>query len=210
MALVKATNKSANAQARAVQQSRPSLSDLAVLLRSNEPALRRQAARDLALMSEGVPVLCEHLEHEPAVSVRSVIMTSLIQSRSRAVVEGLIRYLRSENTALRNEAIEALQDMPAEIAPYMERLLSDPESDVRIFAVNILSVLPAARAPEWLHKVILEDPHVNVCAAAVDCLAEVGTPDSIAALKQLRLRFGDHPFMIFAIDAAIKRIGGSQ
>jgi len=186
------------------------MTDLAVQLRSDEPAQRRQAARDLALTSEGIPILCEHLEHEPAVSVRSVIMTSLIQSRSRAAVEGLARYLRSENTALRNEAIEALQEMPEQIAPYMERLLSDPESDVRIFAVNILSVLPDARAPEWLRKVILEDAHVNVCAAAVDCLAEIGTPDSIAALKQLRLRFGDHPFMIFAIDAAIRRIGGSQ
>ena len=210
MALVRASNRPASAQAASEQLSRPSLADLAVQLRSDEPALRRQAARDLALTTEGIPILCEHLEHEPAVSVRSVIMTSLIQSRSRAVVEGLARYLRSENTALRNEAIEALQDMPEEIAPYMERLLSDPESDVRIFAVNILSVLPDARAPEWLRNVILEDPHVNVCAAAVDCLAEVGTPDSIAALKQLRLRFGDHPFMIFAIDAAIRRIGGAQ
>jgi hypothetical protein len=210
MALVRATKRSASVQAPSEQLSRPSLADLAGQLRSSEPAQRRKAARDLALTSEGIPVLCEHLEHEPAVSVRSVIMTSLIQSRSPAVVEGLVRYLRSENTALRNEAIEAFQDMPEEIAPYMERLLSDPESDVRIFAVNILSVLPEARAPEWLRKVILEDPHVNVCAAAVDCLAEIGTPDSIAALKELRLRFGDHPFMIFAIDAAIRRIGGSQ
>ena len=210
MALVRATKRSASAQAPSEQLSCSSLADLAVQLRSDEPAQRRQAARDLALTSEGIPILCEHLEHEPAVSVRSVIMTSLIQSRSRAAVEGLARYLRSENTALRNEAIEALQDMPEQIAPYMERLLSDPESDVRIFAVNILSVLPDARAPEWLRKVILEDAHVNVCAAAVDCLAEIGTPDSIAALKQLRLRFGDHPFMIFAIDAAIRRIGGSQ
>ncbi len=210
MALVKATNRPSSAQPGAEQLSRPSLSDLGARLRSDEPALRRQAARDLAMMREGIPILCDHLEHEPAVSVRSVIMTSLIQSRSRAAVEGLIRYLRSENTALRNESIEALQDMPEEVAPYMEHLLSDPESDVRIFAVNILSVLPDARAPEWLQKVILEDPHVNVCAAAVDCLAEVGTPDSIAALKELRLRFGDHPFMTFAIDAAIKRIGGPQ
>ncbi len=210
MALVRASKRSASAQAPSEQLSPPSLADLAVQLRSDEPARRRRAARDLALTIEGIPILCEHLEHEPAVSVRSVIMTSLIQSRSRAVVEGLARHLRSENTALRNEAIEALQDMPEQIAPYMETLLSDPESDVRIFAVNILSVLPDARAPEWLRKVILEDAHVNVCAAAVDCLAEIGTPDSIAALKELRLRFGDHPFMIFAIDAAIRRIGGSQ
>jgi HEAT repeat protein len=210
MALVRATKKVAAAPVEVLLSPVPTAEELAAQLCSGEPALRRQAARELAQLAEGIPLLCDHLEREPAVSVRSVIMTSLIQSRSRAAVEGLIRYLRSENTALRNEAIEALQEMPGKIAPYMEALLGDPESDVRIFAVNILSVLPDARAPEWLHKVILEDPHVNVCAAAVDCLAEVGTFASIPALKELRLRFGDQPFMTFAIDAALKRIGDAQ
>jgi hypothetical protein len=208
MVLVKAT-KNACAPSSA-ELSRPAFADLAAQLQFAEPALRRQAARELAVTAGGIPLLCGHLEREAAVSVRSVIMTSLIQSRSRAAVEGLIRYLRSENTALRNETIEALQDMPEEVAPFMEALLSDPESDVRILAVNIISALPNALAPEWLHKVILEDSHVNVCAAAVDCLAEVGTPSSVAALKQVRLRFGDHPFMTFAVDAALKRIGGTQ
>jgi HEAT repeat protein len=210
MALVKATKRVADAPVQAVCSPGASATEVAAQLCSGEPALRRQAARELAHMAEGIPKLCDHLEREPAVSVRSVILTALIQSRSGAAVEGLIRYLRSENTALRNEVVEALQEMPGEIAPYMEALLSDPESDVRIFAVNILSVLPNARAPEWLNKVILEDRHVNVCAAAVDCLAEVGTPASIPALKELRLRFGDQPFMTFAIDATLKRIGDAQ
>ncbi|MFZ1107271.1 MAG: HEAT repeat domain-containing protein [Rhodomicrobium sp.] len=210
MALVRATKNVASIEAGAEREKDASAAGLASELRSDEPSRRRQAARELARLPEGIPLLCDHLEREPAISVRSVIMTALIQSRSCAAVEGLTRYLRSENTALRNEAIEALQEMPGEIAPYMEALLRDPESDVRIFAVNILAVLPNARAPEWLHKVILEDDHVNVCAAAVDCLAEVGTPASIAPLKELRLRFGDQPFMTFAIDATLKRIGETQ
>lgn len=210
MALVRATKRVADPKRDAEHASSASAAQFAEGLRSVEPTQRRQAVRDLARFPEGIPILCDHLEHERAVSVRSVIMTVLIQSRSRQAVEGLIRYLRSENAALRNEAIEALQEMPDEIAPYMETLLSDPESDVRIFAVNILSVLPNSRAPEWLQKVILEDEHVNVCAAAVDCLAEVGTPASIHALKELRLRFGDQPFMTFAIEAALNRIGKAQ
>ncbi len=210
MALVKATKKVANPQLEADHPSSGSAAQFADDLRSGEPAQRRHAARELACFPEGVPILCDHLEREPAISVRSVIMTALIQSRSREAVEGLIQYLRSENTALRNETIEALQEMPDEIAPYMEALLSDRESDVRIFAVNILAALPNSRAPEWLQKVILEDEHVNVCAAAVDCLAEVGTPACIPALKELRLRFGDQPFMTFAIEAALKRIGEAQ
>jgi HEAT repeat protein len=210
MALVKATKRNTAPSIEAARSPGASATELAAQLCSGESALRRQAARELAHLAEGIPMLCDHLEREPAVSVRSVIVTSLIQSRSRAAVEGLICYLRSENTALRNEAVEALQEMPDEIEPYMEALLSDPESDVRIFAVNILSALPHPRAPEWLNTVILEDDHVNVCAAAVDCLAEVGTPASIPALKELRLRFGDQPFMTFAIDAALKRIGNAQ
>ena len=210
MALVRATKRVADPQLEAERASSASATEFAEELRSVEPARRRQAARDLARFPEGISTLCDHLERESAVSVRSVIMTALIQSRSHEAVEGLIRYLRSENTALRNEVVEALQEMPDEIAPYMEALLSDPESDVRIFAVNILSVLPNSHAPEWLQKVILEDGHVNVCAAAVDCLAEVGTPASIPALKELRLRFGDQPFMTFAIEAALKRIGEAQ
>jgi HEAT repeat protein len=210
MALVRAKKREENSCPEAGRAPAVSVAELAAALRSGEPALRRQAARDLAQFPEGLPLLCNHLERESAISVRSVILTTLIQSHSRAAVEGLIGYLRSENTALRNEVIEALQEMPGEIAPYMEALLTDPESDVRIFAVNILAVLPNSHAPQWLNKVILEDGHVNVCAAAVDCLAEIGTSASVPALKQLRLRFGDQPFMTFAIDATLKRIGDAQ
>jgi HEAT repeat protein len=209
MALVRASKKDAVAEAKTAEASPLSLEDLMQDLCWDEPAPRRRAARALASREDGIPILCEHLQHEPAMSVRSIIITSLIQSHLPAAVENLIRLLRSENTALRNEAIEALQEMP-EVGPYMESLLTDPDSDVRIFAVNILAVLPHPKAPEWLRKVILDEPHVNVCAAAVDCLAEIGDADSIAALKQLRLRFGNHPFMSFAIDATIARIGGSQ
>lgn len=209
MALVRASKGNAGAQTQVEEAPRRSLAELSQDLCWDEIARRRQAARELSGRDDGIPILCEHLQHEPAMSVRSIIVTSLIQSHSPVAVEGLIRFLRSENTAVRNEAIEALQEMP-EVGPYMESLLNDPDSDVRIFAVNILAVLPHPKAPEWLRKVILEEPHVNVCAAAVDCLAEIGDADSIAALKQLRLRFGNHPFMSFAIDATIARIGGSQ
>jgi HEAT repeat protein len=210
MALVKAGGRPVESPSSAERARRLDFTELVEQLRSDDPARRRQTARELSALPESASLLCQHLEHETSVSVRSVIITSLIQSRSRTAVEGLIHYLHSEDSGLRNLAIEALQDMPEEVGPYMEALLNDPESDVRIFAVNILSVLPNAAAPQWLNKVILEEEHVNVCAAAVDCLAEVGAPESIAALKTLRLRFIDHPFMSFAIDAAIRRIGGSE
>jgi len=110
--------------------------------------------------------------------------------------------------ALRNGAIEALQEMPDAVAPHLQQLLSDADSDVRIFAVNILAVLRHLRAPEWLAAVIRSDTHVNVCAAAIDGLAEVGSPEALNDLADLRRRFAGNAFMEFAIDAAMSRIRG--
>jgi len=90
----------------------------------------------------------------------------------------------------------------------MRDLLADDDSDVRIFAVNILAALRHQRAPEWLAEVIRSDSHVNVCAAAVDGLIEVGGADVIPDLEALERRFADIPFMRFAIETAIGRIRG--
>jgi len=54
--------------------------------------------------------------------------------------------------------------------------------------------------------VIAKDPAVNVCAAAVDLLAEVGTTRARAPLLALKLRFGTEPYIGFAADLALKRL----
>jgi hypothetical protein len=56
--------------------------------------------------------------------------------------------------------------------------------------------------------VIRTDAHVNVCAAAVDGLTEVGGPDVLPDLEDLRHRFAGNAFMEFATDAAMRRIQG--
>jgi hypothetical protein len=191
-----------------------SLTVLVDALQAPQPGVRRAAARDLSAHAGAIPALCARLGIEPALSVRSVILTALIQLQSvagpaaPAIVAGLLPYLRSEDAGLRNAVIEALQDMPEAVAPFMADLLADGDSDVRILAVQILSVLPHADAPHWLARVIAADAHVNVCAAAVDCLAEVGDGRAVTALAALPARFPDEPFIAFAVATAIRRIGG--
>jgi HEAT repeat protein len=177
-------------------------------LASPDSATRRQAAHALAEIADAVPVLCAHLANERSLSVRSSILTGLIVHKSPAVVDGLLPLLRSEDANLRNGAIEALQQMPDELAPRVEAMLSDRDSDVRIFAVDVLAALPHPMVPEWLRRVVTVDPHVNVCAAALDALAEVGEPDAIPALEALAERFADVAFIKFAVDAAVRRIRG--
>lgn len=177
-------------------------------LSSSESGARRAAARELANHPDAAMALCDRLEVETSPSVRAVLMTSLIKLQSPDVAARLAMHLRSDDAPLRNAVIEALQEMPEAFSPHLQQLLADPDSDVRIFAVNILGALRHASAPRWLAQVLAGEAHVNVCAAAVDALAEVGGLEAIDALDALRDRFGGEPFMTFAIDTAIRRIRG--
>jgi HEAT repeat protein len=205
MALV---NSSAHEAPPAPEAAPRDLAALLADLAADQPSLRRAAIRGLAYHPEAVTDLCDQLEMETSPSVRAVLFTTLIHLQSPAVAARLADLLRSDDVPLRNAAIEALQEMPDAVAPHFEQLLADDDSDVRIFTVNILATLRHTRASEWLIGVMRTDPHVNVCAAAVDGLTEVGGPDALPDLEDLRDRFAGNAFMEFAIDAATRRIRG--
>jgi HEAT repeat protein len=188
------------------EQKERGLDGLKLQLSDPHPAARRWAARDLARCPGSSPLLVEQLQREQNSSVREMILTSLTQRGDEEAVAGLVECLRSEDASLRNEAIEAMKLLPREVAPIMSRLLKDPDPDVRIFAVNILESLRHERVEEWLNEVIEQDPHVNVCATAVDLLVEVGSSYSENSLKMLTARFPDEPYIGFAVNLALKRI----
>ena len=101
-----------------------------------------------------------------------------------------------------------MKQLPAEVAPIMRGLLTDSDSDVRIFAVNVLESLRHEDVEAWLIEVINNDPHVNVCATAVDLFSEIGTEAALEPLEQLKARFPDEPYIEFAVNLALKRIRG--
>lgn len=171
---------------------------------------RRQAALDLVEYPAAVEALCARLSTETDAAVTEAIFTSLIRLGGQPVVEGLMPYLRSEDARLRNRAVEAMQALPDEVGPYMELLLGDADADVRIFAINILSNLHHPMAHLWLQQVVDMDDNINVCATAVDVLAEVGTAEQIPGLEQLPARFDHDPYVAFAVETAIQRIRGDE
>lgn len=186
-----------------------SFQDLLALLNSQQEDERRLAARSLSEYPVAVPALLNALSREPHIRVKCAILVSLQCIGGHRVLEGLLPFLRSENAALRNGVIEILQGMPNEIAHYIEDLLEDPDSDVRIFAIDILQTLAHPKTPQWLLKVISKDPHINVVATALDRLTEVGTPemkDSITAVKQ---RFPNEPYIDFVVTLALKQLAGA-
>lgn len=178
-------------------------------LQSTDEMTRRWAARDLAAFPQASAALMQQLTQEPDRSVREAIFVSLTQIGDQIAVDGLITCLRSEVVNLRNDAIEAMKLMPDAVAPMMQGLLHDSDPDIRIFAVNILESLRHPKVESWLIDVITTDPHLNVCATALDLLAEVGSQQAIEPLQQLKQKFADEPFVQFAIDIALTRIQGA-
>lgn len=183
--------------------------DCSTLLRQladPSPAARRWAVKDLIDCPDVSYALVELLGRETDSSVREIILTTLTKRADQQALAGLVHCLRSEDASLRNEAIEAMKLLPDEVAPIMGTLLADADPDVRIFAVNVLESLRHEKVEKWLKEVIERDPHLNVCASALDLLAEVGTPYSREALENLKSRFPGEPYIRFAADLALKRI----
>lgn len=179
---------------------------LIVQLSSSNPTERRWASRDLAEYKEASTYLVEQLMKEKDISVREVIISSLVAIGDEIAVEGLINCLKSEDAHLRNSAIEALKHMPEQVSAYIEKLLKDKDPDIRIFAINILESLRHPDVVKWLIEVIDKDENVNVCATALDLLAEIGTEEALPAIKKLKERFKDEPYIQFAADLALRRI----
>lgn len=182
------------------------LPGLLAQLRSAQAEDRRWAARDLAEHASAATALGEALLSERDARVREALFISLTALASDKAVAGLLPLLRSEDAALRNGAIEALSSMPQAVAPRISALLHDSDPDVRIFTVNLLGDLRHAQVLPWLLLVLAQDTEVNVVAAALEVLAEVGQPQHVPALVAVRQRFADDPFIGFSVEMATQRM----
>jgi HEAT repeat protein len=186
------------------------LPGLLLQLSSSDTRERGWAARDLVQHPAAVHALCQQLETEPDKATREAISITLAKIGGDAVVSGLLPLLRSDDAALRNGVIDILKELPGDVAPHMEALLDDPNPDVRIFVVNVLEALRHPKVEDWLIAVISMDPHVNAVASALDLLGEVGTESALPALGNVVKRFPDEPFVAFAVNNAIQRIGSGR
>ncbi len=206
MALKKKQTAEKNLQDK--RQSGRNFDDLVNELSSDNATARRWAARDLVKHNDAAAILLAALNKEKEHAVQEAIFDSLELLGGETVVSGLLPLLRSEEASLRNGVIGVLQSMPESVALHIIELLNDSDSDVRIFAIDILQVLAHPDTPLWLLSILKDEQHVNVVATAVDRLAEVGTPEMIDELQALKTRFPEEAYLHFAVDTAISRIKG--
>ena len=151
--------------------------------------------------------LAARLASEADPQAREAALTRLARIGGSAVVTALLRLSGHEDLALRNAVIETLQCMGSEVIDGVEALLADPDPNVRIYALTILEKIEHPRAAAVALRAALNDPHVNVCAAAIEVVGASGSPEHAAPLRMAPHRFPDHPFLGFAVRAALKQIG---
>jgi HEAT repeat protein len=179
-------------------------------LSSPDAEARWRAARALGGVAGAVPDLAAALGAEPVPRVREAIMTALMRVGDEASVRALLPYLRSQDASQRAAAVEALQALPEAMSPFMAALLGDDDTDVRILATELARNMPAKEATRVLCGVLETEPHPNVCAAAIEVLAEVGTRDAVPALEACAQRFASTPFLPFAVSTTIARISSTE
>jgi HEAT repeat protein len=167
---------------------------------------RWAAARAAVDLPDSVPALEDALRRERSPVVREALFSALAHLASPQSVEAVLPFLRSDDALIRTEASDALLAMKGVVWSYVAPLLRDPSSDVRILACGLVREMPGEVAVSLCCGVLDSDPEPNVCAAAVDVLAEVGESSALPVLERCAKRFGDTPFLTFSIQMAIERV----
>lgn len=176
-------------------------------LRASDTDARKAAARALAGFPQAAAILGEAAVLEPDERVREAIFTSLARIGTDQSVAALLPHLHCDDSNRRTGAMDALKAMPGKLDGVLATLLRDPDADVRGLACDLARELPSAEATALLGVVLDTDPEINVCAAALDVIADIGSPGALPHLERCATRFAGQPFLEFAIRIARDRIG---
>jgi HEAT repeat protein len=192
------------------QQPREELPDQLNALNAADPVRRHRAALDLHEEERAVPALLSRVGVESDPAVREAVLTALAGYDTVEVAEALAPHLRSDDAGLRIAVADALAAMRQGVLPLLAALAVDSDHDVRIMTVLILSDLRAPEAVSWLVRIVSDDTHPNVVAAAVDALLPLAGAEHAPLLTRARDRFPDDPFLRFIVDGALLRLTAVQ
>jgi HEAT repeat protein len=186
-----------------------------VLLTGNTDE-RWAAARALGVVQAGISIhdgtnaLAEALKREVEPHVRDAIFTSLVRIGSQESVDAVVPFLRVDDANLRMGALDALRAMIGAAREILPQLLSDPDADIRVISCDLVRELPSSEATRLLCDLLKNESEQNVCAAAVDVLADIGDRAALPFLEDCATRFGGATFLAFAVKIAMERIASER
>ncbi|MCL6612137.1 MAG: hypothetical protein K6T66_11420 [Peptococcaceae bacterium] len=147
--------------------------------------------------------------------IREAAYVQAIKTGGTEAVESFISLLYSSEAHLRNLAVEALQELGTGYIDRLEKLLCDPDPDIRIISFNILAGVrnetaagPVRRYLEGIVAAGVTDQE-NVLAAALECMGELGGPEDAALLDKVKelIEGGDgHPYLRYALQQAREKL----
>ncbi|BBK33420.1 hypothetical protein STHU_40540 [Allostella humosa] len=167
---------------------------------------RWSAARRIAGELGDALALDAALASETEPRVREAIFTGLARIGSPESIAALALRVRSDDASIRTGALDALRTIGVGVLPYLPALLRDRDTDVRLLACDLAIGLPATETTSLLCQVLVDDPDANVCASAVEVIAEAGTPEALPSLRRCAARFPDDSFLAYAIGIALERV----
>lgn len=143
---------------------------LEALTLTNDAAALAQAAGDLLA------------DDDPAVrecAGRYLVALGTTEAAARACP-----YIASPEIGIRNLAGEVLTQIGPPAVPVLAAAIDDPDKDVRKFAIDVLSLLPAHNL-SYRIAAHLDDEDPNVRLAAIDALAALGASEHADALMAM-------------------------
>lgn len=188
-----------------------SLSDAINFFHNEEEHVYKRYAIDEAIkFDKGADFLVELLERNHIDKDLSAKMGAVLGSMDpkKAPIEDIMNLLKSNDAYVRNLGISILQDYGEAIKYYIVKFLIGDDRDLRIFAVNVLGDVRFPQSRDMLVELLEKEQDVNVAMTAVDYLGEIGEPEDVKCLENLKSRFTNEPYVVFAIDSAIKSIKG--
>jgi HEAT repeat protein len=180
------------------------LAGAALALQRGTMPERWAAVRAMANDANAVPLLAAALHSEVEPQLREAIFSALARIGTVESFVAVVNFLRSDEAATRTAALDALKLMPTVAATRLDELLRDGDPDIRVLVCELARVVPESEAA--LISVLAREEAVNVCAAAVELLAEIGGPASLEALDGCAVRFPGVVFLQFSISLAAKQI----
>ena len=174
------------------------------LLERDIPESLREGAQlaGEAMLPEAIPALIRNMSN-PNTGVQEAVDRALRKIGGPAVVREVIPMLRLENAPVRNLAMDILRELSRSDLPAIEQLLHDDDSDIRIFAADILGSMRSSRAVMPLCVALLQDPEVNVRYQAAVSLGTLAYPESAYCLHS---SLGDEEWVQFAAIEALTKI----
>ena len=184
-------------------RSQPGFEELLSQLGDDDPDVRRAAVLGIADNPLALTALAERVGVEHDHIVREALCSQLARHDVPEVVDIVIGHLASDNAALRNDVVELLARLPISTARRVPALLADPDPDVRLLAVMVLSGLRSPEVETWLSELVRHDLNANVVASAIGELVALAGKRSWATLIAARERFPDDPFIAFSVSRVV-------